>query len=197
MQTVILQLMNEHRFIEQALGALGAHVSGDTPERLMTAEFADFFSHYADVIHHGKEEAMLFREMEKAGFQRLSGPLAVMLFEHGQGREAVGALAELGRGSGISEAEEKQRLRDVARDYNELLQNHIIKEDRILYPLAMKTIPEKAMALLDAEAEAFDAKTRASGELDRLTRLGHELVIRNPVKCATVANWTCNILCHA
>lgn len=196
MQSFIVQLMSEHRFIEQLLAALGAHAGAGEPERAATAEFADYFRHYADAIHHGKEEVMLFREMERAGFQRDSGPLAVMLFEHGQGREAVAALAGLAKGSGGYAIADLARLREICDDFSQTLQNHIVKEDRVLYPLAMKKLPEAVLAGLELESRIFDENTRASGALARYQRLGSDLIIAHPVKCATVANWACNAFCQ-
>jgi hemerythrin-like domain-containing protein len=42
----------------------------------------DFSKNFTDVCHHGKEEESLFPELEKYGFPRNMGPIAVMLMEH-------------------------------------------------------------------------------------------------------------------
>ena len=54
-------------------------------------EIVDFFRTFADKCHHGKEEDLLFPEMEKAGISRERGPIGVMLAEHVQGRSYVRA----------------------------------------------------------------------------------------------------------
>ena len=66
----------------------------------------EFIATFADHNHHGKEEDILFPAMEKAGFPRDGGPVGVMLMEHTQGREYVGAMrlavARLKNGSPVA-----------------------------------------------------------------------------------------------
>ena len=49
---------------------------------------------FADKCHHGKEEDVLFPELEKAGIARQGGPIGVMLHEHVSGREFIRRMSE-------------------------------------------------------------------------------------------------------
>lgn len=46
----------------------------------------DFIRNFADACHHGKEEDLLSARLEPQGFFWDMGPVAVMFFEHKQGR---------------------------------------------------------------------------------------------------------------
>jgi len=100
----------------------------------------DFIQTFADRCHHGKEQNTLFPLMEERGILRHRGPIAVMLLEHEQGRQFVKGLAEaLARHEGGDRAA-KSAIVENARGYSELLDQHIYKEDNILYPMGDKVL---------------------------------------------------------
>jgi len=96
------------------LVAESAHVSGDL-EQLM-----DFFRGFVDRCHHGKEEDVLFPELEKRGVLRDGGPIGVMLSEHAMGRRHIREIAEAlarlrGHCKGSSRySEERRRIQGFA-----------------------------------------------------------------------------------
>jgi hemerythrin-like domain-containing protein len=93
-------------------------------------------SGFADKCHHGKEEDILFVAMTAMDMPQDSGPVAVMLAEHDEGRQYTAgfrsAAEQMKNGDAAAAA-------DVVRnvyDYVNLLREHINKEDRVLYPMA-------------------------------------------------------------
>jgi hemerythrin-like domain-containing protein len=91
---------------------------------------------YADGLHHKKEEDLLFPLFEQKGAGSGCGPVGVMLMEHKQGRIFVQGMLD-----GIAQFEngdEKaiQKIYDNMLDYAGLLQNHIYKENNILFRMA-------------------------------------------------------------
>ena len=90
-------LKSEHRMIEQVLNCLEKMAETACVSRVFDRDSArealEFFRHFADRCHHGKEEDILFQRMIERGFPRQAGPLAVMLHEHELGRSHVRALA--------------------------------------------------------------------------------------------------------
>lgn len=162
MNSAIQNLMDEHRLIEQVLGALETFSErlgvGETLDRASVAKFGDFFKNFADRIHHGKEEDRLFTMMEQNGFPKEYGPLAVMYEEHVAGRACVKALVEAGEGDGPLSATEREAVLAAAGAYIPLLRGHILKEDNILYPMAIEAIRNEEM---DRLGEAFAAFERS------------------------------------
>jgi hemerythrin-like domain-containing protein len=175
-------LMAEHRLIEQAMDALEAYAEATAQGRdVRTADLKDFVTfirEFADKKHHGKEEEILFAEMVRAGFPLAAGPIAVMLADHDQGRGFVGVLAKLADNSSWT-ADDRQRMVAAATDYVGLLRQHIMKEDRILYPMARARLPSEVMHEIDSRAAAFEGEQVASGVHERLVSLGKSLTRRH------------------
>jgi len=132
-------LREEHQLILKVLDVMEQIVAnGEKAEWNIDAmeECVAFFRLFADACHHGKEEDMLFPELESRGMSKEEGPIAVMLFEHKQGRALVAQMAEA-----IPSAREGQeagldKFGSAARAYINLLRGHISKEDNVLFNMA-------------------------------------------------------------
>lgn len=96
-----------------------------------------FIRNYADGYHHAKEEDILFKAMLENMENMHCNPIPVMLHEHDEGRNFVkGMIAAL-------ENNKQEELLDNARGYCYLLQNHIYKEDNVLYPMAEQALDDQ------------------------------------------------------
>jgi hemerythrin-like domain-containing protein len=109
-----------------------------------------FIRLYADALHHGKEEDLLFPEMERHGMSRSAGPIAVMLQEHEQGRAYARAMAEAMPGARAGDDVARRRLLNAGLGYVQLIRGHILKEDNILFNMADQLIDEPACRSLCA-----------------------------------------------
>lgn len=132
-------LMAEHRNIEKVLLCLERmadefEVAGSI-NPVLAGDAVEFLRTYADRLHHGKEEAHLFPAMERRGLPREVGPTAVMRSEHEEGRAHVRAMGD------AAERNDVRSFVGEARGYVELLRNHIMKEDQVLFPMADSIIP--------------------------------------------------------
>jgi hemerythrin-like domain-containing protein len=179
MEKAIEVLMSEHRLIEQVLGSLETFTSeiegGLAPERPLLADYGTFLRDFADSCHHGKEEDILFQRMVERGFPRETGPVAVMLYEHEVGRSHVSALRQVGEGTGLLTAAETGVVLENAGAFIPLLRAHILKEDRILYPMAVRLLTGPEMDAMETDFAAFEARMRADGSYDRLHGLADRL----------------------
>jgi hemerythrin-like domain-containing protein len=190
-QKAIEVLMGEHRLIEEVLGALetyavevraGAPAVGD-----VIGDYARFLGGFADACHHGKEEDILFRRMIERGFPRQAGPLAVMYHEHELGRAHVRALSAIAACTGEVDS---RGLLEHADAYVPLLRQHILKEDRILYPMALDVLAGPELDAINGEFESFESRMRADGSYDRLRALAERLTERfrpDPVRMASAS----------
>jgi hemerythrin-like domain-containing protein len=175
-------LMAEHRVILRVVDALEVFAAGVGDEedgREELGRFVRFIRGYADALHHGKEEEVLFIAMIDAGFPRESGPVAVMLAEHDVGREHVGILRGLAESVVPWTPEDRDILRGAARAYAELLRLHIRKEDEILYPLAEARLAPPLRASVDEACAALDAKAGSDGTRGRLEQIAAQLAARH------------------
>ena len=191
MDRAIETLMNEHRVIEQVLGSLETFAHNlqqqADAERELVKDYGDFFRNFADKCHHGKEEDRLFTKMNAYGFPAQFGPVAVMLAEHVEGRAHVGALVTVGAGSGPLTNDERDAVIEHALAYVPLLRAHIMKEDNILYPMALQAIPQAEMEAMAEDFEAFEANVMGAGEHERFHALADRLVDAYPPDPARMA----------
>lgn len=138
-------LMSEHRVIERVLTALDVATQRLEQGQAVRAGFfldaADFIKGFADGCHHRKEEGVLFESMVAHGMSRLGGPIAVMLADHEQGRSFTRGMREAAHKLEAGDASAKTAVIANARGYVALLQQHIMKEDNILFPMANRVIP--------------------------------------------------------
>jgi len=100
----------------------------------------DFIRIFADRCHHGKEQDTLFPTLGERGIPTHGGPIAVMLTEHEQGRQFVRGLAEAVERYESGDKSARSFIVENARGYAELLDQHIYKEDNILYPMGDRVL---------------------------------------------------------
>ena len=134
-----------------------------------------FIRLYADALHHGKEEDLLFPELEAVGMSRQGGPLAVMLHEHQEGRAFARAMADALPSAREGDVPAQRRLLNAGLGYVSLIRGHILKEDNILFNMADQMIGTTACRSLCAAYDGvcqrrFDGCTVAELEeiLNRL-----------------------------
>src|SRR5512142_950706 len=139
-------LMQEHRAIEQVLDALEGFADevarARRTEKDVLSRYVRFLREFADARHHAKEEGVLFRAMVEHGFPSQGGPIPVMLHEHEEGRALIRVLASHAEQAAPWSDEDLALIAEAARQYAALLRLHIQKEDRILYPMAERHLPD-------------------------------------------------------
>ena len=154
-------LVSEHRIIESAMNRIEAECqamahSVTRGARQKAGQWVHFIRTFADRMHHGKEENILFAEMCNHGFMRDVGPIAVLLNDHDQGRILTQQLAEIAQGEGPVSDTEHYRLLTAAQRYCRQLRAHIQNEDDVLYRMALKRLDESVLAKVARDFAAID-----------------------------------------
>jgi hemerythrin-like domain-containing protein len=131
----------------------------------------EFFTVFVDKCHHGKEEELLFPALEQVGVGRDRGPIGVMLREHQLGREYVqkmkAAFSQFNTGAAPAAAE----FTRSAREYISLLNQHIDKENNVLFPLAEKQLSEAKLSELLKGFEMIEAKKIGVGKHEEFHKM--------------------------
>jgi hemerythrin-like domain-containing protein len=138
--------------------------SGEITDLQHLDQLLEFFKVFVDKCHHGKEEELLFPALENVGVSREGGPIGVMLHEHQQGREFVRSMnATL---SHYTQGDRKAAAEFVktARSYINLLDQHIDKENGVLFPLAEKHLSAQEQAKLWEGFEMIEAQKIGAGK---------------------------------
>ena len=135
-------LSAEHKNILKVISAVFKQCeeidSGKYLDEPFFVKVISFIKNYADKFHHAKEEDILFAELNKDGVLEHCNPIEQMLHEHTLGRGFVKGLSEA-----VEKGDKAEAVKN-AREYCELLQEHIFKEDNILYPMADEALKESA-----------------------------------------------------
>ena len=139
------QIMDaEHRLIESVVKALGrvadAIEKGQQADVAMLATAVEFLRVYADKLHHGKEETLFFPMLVKRGVPPQGCPIGGLNHEHEKGRALVRALAEQAPAYAQGKPGAKEGLLETLHGILELYQNHIWKEDAMVFPMADKVL---------------------------------------------------------
>jgi hemerythrin-like domain-containing protein len=168
-------LKEEHRAIERMLAVLeiaaGRLSEGERVRPGLFQEAVDFVRNFADKCHHGKEETNLFPRLEERGVPKEGGPIGVMLHEHDLGREHIRAMD-----GAISayEGDDKTAARVIvenARGYIELLQQHIRKEEDVLFPMADRILSAEDQRELEQRFEQVEQEVMGPGVHERYHQL--------------------------
>ncbi len=156
-------LMIEHRLIERMLSfikdALVQIESNQKVDPLFVDTAVDFIRMYADRTHHGKEEDILFRNLDKRPLSAEDRRMMKELIEeHLFGRQTTKALVEANTRYRNGD---KSALSDIVRTLQALAEfypKHIEKEDKIFFPASRSYFTEKEDQAMLAEFWEFDRK---------------------------------------
>ncbi|MHC4458599.1 MAG: hemerythrin domain-containing protein, partial [Planctomycetota bacterium] len=105
----------------------------------------DFIRSYADRYHHAKEEDILFKY-----FNESTDILKVMHEDHKQARSHVKSMLE------ALEKQDEATLAEHLNAYQDLLIEHIRKEDEILYPWMDNNLSMRQIGELFSKFDAAD-----------------------------------------
>jgi hemerythrin-like domain-containing protein len=166
MKNITQILSEEHQTILKVINAALKECTEIENGKALKLEFfkktIDFIKNYADKFHHAKEEDILFKTMLENAENLHCNPIPVMLHEHDEGREFVKGMEK-----GISE-NNKETLIEQTRGYCILLQNHIYKEDNVLYPMAEEALSDEQKDLVNQKYQEVELKLNAEMDIDAL-----------------------------
>ena len=166
----------EHRVIERVLAVLEKLTRRPVETSLKQwKQTLDFLRHFADECHHFKEEKVLFPALEEHGVPREGGPVGMMLVDHEEGRGYVRSMiANVALVETKNEAA-KDSLVSAARAYLRLLQEHIQKEDEVLFKIADEVIPANEQKDLLQMFEEHEAKEVGEGVHEKYLKIAQQL----------------------
>ncbi len=131
-------LMDEHQKVLRVMQDLETHIENHNCDLNLVEENLRFFTDFADGVHHAKEEGVLFKWMVKHHPALEFGPIAVMLQEHDLGRALIKRSHELVQKLKINFTNtDFEDLRERLTMFISMLRQHISKEDKVLYAMAI------------------------------------------------------------
>jgi len=155
--------MIEHRLIERMLAAiqdaLGQIKKTGKVDPIFVDTAVDFILTYADLTHHGKEEDILFRDLNKKDLSDVDRKVMnELLEEHILGRSTTRALVEANTRYRMGDSSALEDLVSCLHMLLDFYPGHIEKEDRVFFPACRAYFSEaEEQAMLD-EFRDFDQK---------------------------------------
>ncbi|MDP1602015.1 MAG: hemerythrin domain-containing protein [Legionella sp.] len=156
-------LMIEHRLIEQMLSvverALILSEKTGSIDPLFVDLTVDFIKTYADRTHHGKEEDILFRELERKNLSEADRRVMKELIdEHVFGRMTTKSLVDANlqyrNGNNLAFASVRTQLLTLVEFYPK----HIEKEDQVFFPASRAYFSDEEDQAMLREFMEFDRK---------------------------------------
>ena len=151
MTTATQNLENDHVQILHLIEVMERVTESANPNVEHLELIVKIIREFADGLHHAKEEQLLFPLMVQKGFSNETGPVAVMLHDHMEGRNFVKGMME---NISLFKQGKTTALNSIysnMQGYADLLKNHIAKENNVLFRMADKafTPAEQESLLLD------------------------------------------------
>lgn len=164
-------LEDDHIYILRLIDVLETMTKHPAPEIADLEEAVELIKNYADGLHHAKEENLLFPLMAERGFSITQGPVAVMLHEHTLGREYVRGMSENIQLLKDGDLSALNLVTANILGYSELLQNHIYKENNILFSMADSALSESDHHSLNQQFENLNECTPNHKKSDFIARI--------------------------
>lgn len=155
--------MIEHRLIERMIRVLEGELakarerSGISPVMIDTA--VDFFRTYADRTHHGKEEDILFRDLDaKLLADEHRRTMGELLQEHAEARKKVASLVEARDRYVRQDPDALAEIMEMMEELILFYPVHIEKEDKHFFRPCMEYFSREELDEMLDEFQEFDRK---------------------------------------
>lgn len=154
-------LMKEHRVIEKMVKIIKNELENikkkDEVNDVFIDAAVDFFRTYADRTHHGKEEDILFRELENKDLSQEHQEIMDRLVdEHVYARETVTALYQAKEKYMDGKKEEIENIIENMRKLIDLYPPHIDTEDNHFFKPSMEYFSDEEIDDMLSEFNDFD-----------------------------------------
>jgi len=153
--------MIEHRLIERMLAHIRLKLSEIEASKAVDPLFVDtavdFIRTYADRTHHGKEEDILFRELETRNLSDVDRRLMNELVEeHAFGRKITRELVEANTRYRSGDFSALAVIAGKLETLADFYPRHIAKEDKMFFPAARAYFTDEEDQALLAKFWEFD-----------------------------------------
>jgi hemerythrin-like domain-containing protein len=154
--------MIEHRLIERMIQLMAKEVRRIGVEGKVDSQFIDtlmrFIRGYADRCHHGKEEDILFRELEKKEISsEHRKTMQELIEEHEWGRKTTAKLVDANKRYAQGDDDALPVILVTIQDLIDFYPEHIEKEDKHFFFPVMEYFSREEKDAMLAEGFQFDS----------------------------------------
>ena len=180
---IIDLLINEHKYVSRMLVVIRKvcfnFIENNEIDYEDFNKIISFVKNFADGHHHHKEEIFLFNRMvEHLGEAGKNAITHGMLVEHDLGRANMRNLREALENYKNGNKEAKLDIIANAIGYTTLLENHIHKEDNVIFNFAKRALSRELLETVDKEFIEYEEKSKSEikENIDILTYLEEKYI---------------------
>ncbi|MBF0508515.1 MAG: hemerythrin domain-containing protein [Deltaproteobacteria bacterium] len=156
-------LMIEHRLIEKMLAVVEKEVllmmDNKVADSIFIDAVVDFIRTYADRVHHGKEEEIMFRCLAAKTMNTEDQiQMQELIEEHKTARKIVGELVQAKEEYLQGQREALDTILDQLTFLIRFYPEHIRKEDKVFFPNSEKYLTQAEQETMLQEFWEFDRK---------------------------------------
>lgn len=154
-------LMTEHRLIERMIALMEKELDRIRKEQKANYEFieiaVDFIRTYADRLHHGKEEDILFRDLKAKNLdEQHRKTMEELIEEHRWGRAKVKELVEANEKYKKGDENSLGAITNCLQNLVNFYPEHIEKEDKHFFIPVMNYFSQSEQESMLEEEYEFD-----------------------------------------
>ena len=159
---IIAPLVEEHRIIKGTLAVFETEIEKIKEQQridhVSIDMSIDFIRTYTDLVHHGKEENILFRELEKKNLSaEHSKVMNELMAEHKYSRTIVGRWMDATEKYFAGE-DTSQEIVGCLQELNIFYAQHIMKENKHFFGPVLEYFTQEEQNKMIQEFEEFDGK---------------------------------------
>lgn len=172
-------LVDDHRIIARVLNAFESFLeeteSSGVLDLVELNRFVVFFREFVELLHHEREEEVLFPAMESVGYARKGAPLGHIHDQHEEECALLLKLRKLAVAASPPSSARQARVIETGRELITFEQEHMKKESELLYPAMKKEFAGQTLADLSRKLNTGQAAERRATEQAWLRTLADEL----------------------
>ncbi len=151
----------EHRVIERVMRILEARSmsinQGEGVDRVFAHRVVDFLSVYAGRVHHGKEEEILFRELDdRALSPEHRRMMEELVREHVEMRRLTGKLRSAVEAWDAGGEEALNQLSEAIGALTETYPGHVVREEAEFFPVVSSYLGQEDLLAIVEEMGTHD-----------------------------------------
>jgi hemerythrin-like domain-containing protein len=175
-------LLDEHKLVNRVFAIIEKVRDKLKDEEEIPApvfwKLVEFIRGYADVIHHSKEEDILFEILPKHDTdlpKDVDRNIAVLIEEHIEALDIANDMHKHIRAYHRGASEGREKILKSVNDYLKIMQPHFEVEEEEVFPALVKVLSQKEKDKMKADFERFDNILGGKEVHKRYTKIVEEL----------------------
>jgi len=177
-------LIKEHKEINELLeimSKIAAKIkSKDVFYPTDVEEIIDYLIIIIDKSHQGKEDEVFYPELMSTGISKETEPLSIINYEHVLAKRYLKEISSCVVNCKIGNDFSGDLLADSLTNYVIVIQNHIKREEEIVFPIANEVFSEEKQHEILQRFEVIDQQNITHSFLERFNKLLNKLKSKYP-----------------